>query len=60
MPDSLPTGVFVAVVILQVLVAIALIFLLVRLRRAVKAQGLSMAPKDLFSKLKRRSGPPQG
>jgi hypothetical protein len=55
-PDELPTGIFVAIVVLQLLIAAGLIVLLIRLRRAVKAQGLSMSPKDIAEKLKRRSG----
>ena len=56
MPDELPLPIFITVVVLQLAVAGALIVLLVRLRRAVKAQGLSMNPKVLFQRRKKGPG----
>ena len=52
MPDNLSPGVFAVVVILQLLVAVGLIVMLIRLRKAVKAQGLSMVPRDVAAKLR--------
>jgi hypothetical protein len=53
MPEDVPTGVFAVIVVVQLLVAGVLIVLLVKLRRAVKAQGLSTDPRDLVAILKR-------
>jgi hypothetical protein len=59
MPEDLPTGVFAVIVIVQLLVAGTLFFLLVKLRRDVKARGLSTNPRDLMAKLRslRSRGP---
>jgi heme/copper-type cytochrome/quinol oxidase subunit 2 len=54
MPEEIPTGVFTVIVVIQLLVAGVLIALIVKLRRAIKAQGLSMDPRDLVAKLRSR------
>jgi hypothetical protein len=54
MPEDLPTGVFVLIVVLQLLIAGGLTVLLVKLRRDVKARGLSTNPRDLIAQLRSR------
>ncbi len=57
MPEDLSTGVFALIVVVQLIVAGVLIALMIKLRRDIKARGLSMAPRDLVAMIRsRRSG----
>lgn len=56
MPDNLPPGVFATVIGLQVLVAIGLGLLAVRIVGAIHAQGRSILPSKLTAKVKKWFG----
>lgn len=56
MPDNLPPELFIGVVILQVLVAVALAVLAVRIVKAIHDQGRSVLPRALTAKFKKWFG----
>lgn len=56
MPDNLPSGLFIGVVVLQVIVAVALFVLAARILRAIHAQGLTVLPRSLTAKFKKWFG----